>query len=37
MMQLSDFEYFTMLDSLDSTRLIYFDLKPFKDSLEQGV
>lgn len=33
----NDFEYFTMLDSLDSTRLIYFDLKPFKDSLEQGV
>lgn len=33
----NDFEYFTMLDSLDSTRLMYFDLKPFKDSLEQGV
>ena len=32
-----DFEYFTMLDTLDSTRLMYFDLKPFKDSLEQGV
>ncbi|MBQ3633386.1 MAG: GNAT family N-acetyltransferase [Paludibacteraceae bacterium] len=33
----NDFEYFTMLDTLDTTRLMYFDLKPFKDSLEQGV
>ena len=31
------FEYFTMLDTLDSTRLMYFDLKPFKDNLEQGI
>ena len=33
----NDFEYFTMLDTLDSTRLMYFDLKPFKDHLEQGI
>jgi len=31
------FEYFTVLDTLDKTRLMYFDLKPFKDHLEQGV
>ena len=28
-----DFEFFTMLDTLDTTRLMYFDLKPFKDHL----
>lgn len=33
----NDFEYFTMLDTLDKTRLMYFDLKPFKDNLEQGI
>ncbi len=33
----NDFEYFTMLDKLDATRLMYLDLKPFKDNLEQGV
>lgn len=33
----NDFEYFTMLDTLDKTRLMYFDLKPFKDHLEQGI
>jgi len=27
------FNYFTTLDSLDSTRLMYFDLKAFKDHL----
>jgi GNAT superfamily N-acetyltransferase len=32
----NDFEYFTTLDTFDSTRLMYFDLKPFKDSLEQS-
>ena len=30
----NDFEYFTVLDTLDKTRLMYFDLKPFKDNLE---
>ena len=29
----NDFEYFTMLDTFDTTRLMYFDLKPFKDYL----
>ena len=29
----NDFEFFTTLDTFDSTRLMYFDLKPFKDSL----
>ena len=33
----NDFEYFTMLDTLDKTRLMYFDLKPFKDNLAQGI
>ena len=33
----NDFEYFTMLDTLDATRLMYLDLKPFKDRLEQGI
>ena len=33
----NDFEYFTMLDTLDKTRLMYFDLKPFKDNLDQGI
>ena len=33
----NDFEYFTMLYTLDKTRLMYFDLKPFKDHLEQGI
>lgn len=33
----NDFEYFTTLDTFDATRLMYFDLKPFKDSLEQGI
>ncbi len=31
------FKYFTMLDTLDKTRLMYFDLKPFKDHIEQGI
>ena len=30
----NDFEYFTMTDTLDATRLMYFDLKPFKKELE---
>lgn len=29
----NDFEYFTVLDTLDKTRLMYFDLKPFKDNM----
>ena len=33
----NDFEYFTMLDTLDATRLMYLDLKPFKESIEQGI
>lgn len=33
----NNFQYFTMLDTLDKTRLMYFDLKPFKDHLEQGI
>ena len=33
----NNFEYFTVLDTLDKTRLMYFDLKPFKDHLEQGI
>ena len=37
MMQLEDFEYFTTLDTFDATRLMYFDLKPFKDNIEQGI
>lgn len=28
------FNFFTTLDVLDSTRLMYFDLKPFKEQLE---
>lgn len=31
--QKNGFQYFTMTDALDSTRLMYFDLKPFKDQL----
>jgi GNAT superfamily N-acetyltransferase len=31
------FQYFTMLDTLDKTRLMYFDLKPFKEHIEQGL
>lgn len=31
--QKNGFQYFTMTDALDSTRLMYFDLKPYKDSL----
>ena len=30
----NDFEYFTMLDTLDKTRLMYFDLKPFKERID---
>ena len=33
----NDFEYFTTLDTFDATRLMYFDLKPFKDHIEQGI
>lgn len=33
----NDFEYFTMLDTLDKTRLMYFDLKPFKERIEQQL
>ncbi len=33
----NDFEYFTTLDTFDKTRLMYLDLKPFKDNLEQGI
>lgn len=29
------FEYFTTLDVLDSTRLMYFDLKDIKDQLQK--
>ena len=31
------FKFFTDLDKDDDTRLMYFDLKPFKDNLEQGI
>lgn len=31
----NEFDYFTLTDTFDSTRLMYFDLKPFKDHLEQ--
>lgn len=31
------FQYFTMLDTLDKTRLMYFDLKPFKDYIEHKL
>ena len=37
MMHITDYDFFTTLDTLDSTRLMYFDLKPFKDNIEQGV
>ena len=30
----NDFEFFTTLDAFDATRLMYFDLKPFKEQLE---
>ena len=30
----NDFEFFTMLDTLEPTRLMFFDLKPFKKQLE---
>ena len=33
----NDFEYFTVTDTLDSTRLMYFDLKPFKQELESEL
>lgn len=33
----NDFEYFTTMDTFDATRLMYFDLKPFKDNIEQGI
>ena len=33
----NDFEYFTVLDTLDKTRLMYFDLKPFKERIEQQL
>jgi GNAT superfamily N-acetyltransferase len=29
----NDFDYFTTLDTFDSTRLMYFDLKPFRDNI----
>ena len=29
------FQYFTATDETDDTRLMYFDLKPFKDALSQ--
>lgn len=32
--QKNGFEFFTMTDALDSTRLMYFDIKPFKDAQE---
>ena len=31
--QKNGFQFFTMTDVLDSTRLMYFDLKPFKDNM----
>lgn len=30
--QKNGFDFFTITDALDSTRLMYFDLKPFKDA-----
>lgn len=30
----NEFDFFTLTDTFDSTRLMYFDLKPFKDHLE---
>lgn len=32
--QKNGFDFFTITDALDSTRLMYFDLKPFKDAQE---
>ena len=32
--QKNGFEFFTMTDAFDSTRLMYFDIKPFKDAQE---
>ena len=32
--QKNGFDFFTMTDVLDSTRLMYFDLKPFRDAQE---
>jgi hypothetical protein len=32
--QKNGFDFFTMTDVLDSTRLMYFDLKPFRDAHE---
>lgn len=31
----NDFEYFTITDTLDTTRLMYFDLKPFKEQFDK--
>lgn len=33
--QKNGFDFFTVTDALDSTRLMYFDLKPFKDALKK--
>ena len=30
----NEFDFFTLTDTFDSTRLMYFDLKPFKDHLD---
>lgn len=33
----NDFDFFTTLDTFDATRLMYFDLKPFKEQLELAL
>ncbi len=33
----NNFDYFTTLDTFDTTRLMYFDLKPFKDKQQNNT